>query len=271
MLLKEIFIDMMENQKSNWAKIIKNYLKELDLIIYSLVNTTDLDKRIKEFDSKAWREEIELKTSLTQFIRWKTEIKEEEKLYGNGLDSAILFRARTNTLDLQGRKRINQEDTICPLCQKEEETLNHFILECEKLNSIRCVCLLLSKPLPEDTDDLIKYFLLFLTRKVLFLLSLATACRVVELQALSSQVSFSGDDLFLSYLPEFRAKTESAVRPLPRSFPVRSLRDFVGSLPDELLLCPVRALRLYLSRTASLPSRPRSLFCLSLCSFSLSL
>ena len=94
-----------------------------------------------------------------------------------------------------------------------------------------------------------------LTLKVLFLLSLATARRVGELQALSSQVSFSGDDLFLSYL-----KTESVVRPLPRSFPVWSLRDFVGSLPDELLLCPARALCLYLSRTASLPSRPRSLF-----------
>ena len=81
-----------------------------------------------------------------------------------------------------------------------------------------------------------------LTSKVLFLLSLATAHRVGELQALSSQVSSSGDGLFLSYLLEFQAKTESAVRPLPRSFPVRSLRDFVGSLPDELLLCPARAL-----------------------------
>ena len=99
-----------------------------------------------------------------------------------------------------------------------------------------------------------------LTRKVLFLLSLVTTRCVGELQALSSQVASSGDDLFLSYLPEFWAKTESVVRPLPRSFPVRSLRDFVGSLPDELLLCPVRALRRYLSRTASLPSRPRSLF-----------
>ena len=73
-------------------------------------------------------------------------------------------------------------------------------------------------------------------------------------------MSSSGDDLFLSYLPEFRAKTETSVRPLPHSFLVRSLRDFVGSLPDELLLCPVRALRLYLTRTASLPSCPLSLF-----------
>ena len=99
-----------------------------------------------------------------------------------------------------------------------------------------------------------------LTRKVRFLLCLATARRVGELQALSAQVSSSGGDLFLSYLPEFRAKTESSVQSLPRSFPVRSLRDLVGSLPEEMLLCPVRALRVYLSRTASLPSRPRSLF-----------
>ena len=98
-----------------------------------------------------------------------------------------------------------------------------------------------------------------LTRKVLFLVALATARRVGELQALSAVVSSSGGDLFLSYLPEFRAKAESEARPLPRSFCVRSLVDFVGDLPDELL-CPVRALRCYLSHTASLPSRPRSLF-----------
>ena len=76
-----------------------------------------------------------------------------------------------------------------------------------------------------------------------------------ELQAVSAEVSSSGDDLFLSYLPEFRAESESSC-PLPRSFSVHSLHDFVGDLPDELLLCPVHALRPYLSRTASLPSRP---------------
>ena len=99
-----------------------------------------------------------------------------------------------------------------------------------------------------------------LTRKMLFLLSLATARRVGELQAVSSAVSSSGGDLFLSYLLEFRAKTESSSNPLPRSFRVRSLRDFVGSLPDELSLCPVRALQIYLHRTSSLSPRPRSLF-----------
>ena len=99
-----------------------------------------------------------------------------------------------------------------------------------------------------------------LTRKVLFLVSLATARRVGELQAVSRSVSFSGGDAYLSYLPEFLAKTESASNPLPRSFCVRSLTDFVGDLPDELLLCPVRALRVFLSRTSSISPRPRSLF-----------
>ena len=90
-----------------------------------------------------------------------------------------------------------------------------------------------------------------LSRKVLFFVALATTRRVGELQAISSSVSFSGDDIFLSYLLESRAKSESASNPLPLSFCVRSLRDFVGNITDELLLCPVRALRIYLQRTSS--------------------
>ena len=81
-----------------------------------------------------------------------------------------------------------------------------------------------------------------------------------ELQAVSREVTFSCSDVFLSYPPEFRAKIESSVNPLPRSFCVRSLADFVGDLPEELLLCPVRALWHYISRIASLSPRPRSLF-----------
>ena len=99
-----------------------------------------------------------------------------------------------------------------------------------------------------------------LTHKVLFLLSLATARRVGELHTVSSSVSFSGGDIFLSYLPEFGAKSESAANPLPCSFCVRSLRDFVGTLPGELLLCPVHALQVYLDRTSSLSPHLRSLF-----------
>ena len=99
-----------------------------------------------------------------------------------------------------------------------------------------------------------------LTRKTLFLLSLATAKRVGEIQALSRRVSFSSSAAGLSYVPEFVAKTESALRPLPRSFEVPSLGDFAAGMPEDLLLCPVRALSAYLDRTSGIVNRPRRLF-----------
>ena len=77
-----------------------------------------------------------------------------------------------------------------------------------------------------------------MTRKTLFLTALASAKRVCELQALSRTVSFSASAAAVSYVPEFIAKTESAFRPLPRSFDIQSLSDFAAGLPDEMLLCP---------------------------------
>lgn len=99
-----------------------------------------------------------------------------------------------------------------------------------------------------------------LTKKVLFLIALATARRVGELQAVSETVSFRGSDAFLSFLPEFQAKTEREDNPLPRSFMIKALNEFVENLTEELVLCPVRALKIYLDRTKDIVHRPRSLF-----------
>ena len=99
-----------------------------------------------------------------------------------------------------------------------------------------------------------------LTRKTLFLLALATAKRVGELQALSHRVSFFSSTAGLSYVPEFVAKTGTATLPLPRSFEVQSLGDFAAGLPDEMLLCPVRSLLTYLMRTSTVVNRPCRLF-----------
>ena len=123
-----------------------------------------------------------------------------------------------------------------------------------------------------DLDDVLKHLnsttyepldsapLRELTKKTLFLVSLATAKRVSELQSLSASVASRGQDLSLSYLPSFVAKTESVSNPLPRSFLLKSLEDFVGNLEEERLLCPVRALRIYLARTRSITNRSTSLF-----------
>ena len=99
-----------------------------------------------------------------------------------------------------------------------------------------------------------------LIQKVLFLLALATAERVEELQALSSVVTFVHGDACLSYVTQFVAKSESLTLSIPRSFLVKSLSDFAAGLDDDLLLCPVRALCLYLDRTASLAPLRHHLF-----------
>ena len=99
-----------------------------------------------------------------------------------------------------------------------------------------------------------------LTQKVLFLLALAIAKRVGELQALSSVVTFVHGDACLSYVPQFVAKSESLTRSIPRSFLVKSLSDFAAGLDDDLLLCPVWALRIYLDRIASLAPLRHRLF-----------
>ena len=58
----------------------------------------------------------------------------------------------------------------------------------------------------------------------MFLVSLAMAKWASELQALSSFVSFSSSGACVAYVPEFLAKTESALNPLPRSFVIKYLR-----------------------------------------------
>ena len=70
-------------------------------------------------------------------------------------------------------------------------------------------------------------------------------------------MSFQGEDLVLYCDPFFRAKTESAANPLPRSVIVPSLSDFAGDLPKRVQ-CPVRAIKFLrkAARSASyIPSR----------------
>ena len=92
------------------------------------------------------------------------------------------------------------------------------------------------------------------------MLALATTKRVGELQVLSHIVSFVGGVACLLHVPDFVTKSESLSRSIPRSFLVKSLSDFAAGLDVDLLLCPVRALRVSLDRTLSLAPSRRRLF-----------
>lgn len=91
-------------------------------------------------------------------------------------------------------------------------------------------------------------------------MSLATAKRVEEPQSLSFKVAKQGEDLLLSYMSEFFAKTDTECNPVPRGFRLRNLASFVGQGDEEWLLCPVEALRYRYVTFTHL--RPRNCFSL---------
>ena len=61
-------------------------------------------------------------------------------------------------MELNWRKRGEQNSKLCSYCDKEE-TLKHFLLECDAYNEIRAQHLFLARPYKEDPDELIAYFL----------------------------------------------------------------------------------------------------------------
>ena len=100
-------------------------------------------------------------------------------------------------------------------------------------------------------EPLGKSSLLNLTRKTLILVALALSKRISELQALARPVGFSSHGALLSLVLDFRAKNDNKCRRLGRDFLIRELGSLVGQ-EEEALLCPVRALKVYLKRTEKL-------------------
>ncbi len=108
--------------KSNWLTTFKN------------VN--------KANDHDNWRNNALKKSSLVNYIRHKEKPSLEpyllDKLNFNG--SNLKFKARSNSLDLEGRKKSwsDNNNGLCKLCNLNQvETIDHFMLECRSLDHIR--------------------------------------------------------------------------------------------------------------------------------------
>lgn len=100
-----------------------------------------------------------------------------------------------------------------------------------------------------------------LTKKTLFLVALASAGRISELQAMSKEIGFTQDEAVCAYTQDFLAKNEDPSRPWPRFFSIRSLSGVVGEEDEERYLCPVRALKFYLHKTEALRGSSNRLWC----------
>ena len=103
----------------------------------------------------------------------------------------------------------------------------------------------------------------FLAQKTLFLLALASAKRIGELHALSYRVSHTRDwgEVSFAFVTGFVAKTQdpSSLAPRFEGFTVPALPN-ARKNRNGRLLCPVRAVKVYLDRTASHHPRCERLF-----------
>lgn len=122
------------------------------------MSTHALNSKIQKWADGKWNTERREKESLVLYNSLKNRIK-EEKIYVNRYSSVLLFRARTNTLPLNIRKRHSGEDTFCPLCREAEETFEHFLLHCPRLQEIRTRHINLQRPFIEDSEKIIVDFM----------------------------------------------------------------------------------------------------------------
>ena len=138
-LLKSVFKDIFNKNKDKLIRIISEYMSDLKfsgMSDFMSINESELERRINEYDEKMWIEEINEKSTLVLYRCFKTNIQ-EESFYDNTMESSLLFRARSNTLKLGWRKRYENENVKCQLCDLEEETQEHFIEKCPRLRNIR--------------------------------------------------------------------------------------------------------------------------------------
>lgn len=143
-----------------WMIITNKYLKELRLSYedIGIKSENELKNRSILVDNEKWKNEINSKKTLAIYKEWKKEIR-EEKIYDNRPASEILYRARSNCLPLEDRKRHQGEDIKCKICNAEKEDMEHFILFCPEYENNRMKTTSLQKPYHENTSAIVGHFL----------------------------------------------------------------------------------------------------------------
>ena len=100
-----------------------------------------------------------------------------------------------------------------------------------------------------------------LTIKTTFLVCFALSARTSELQGLAGSVCFGkhATAARLTYVDQFWLKMENSLREVKRELRIPALSELTDE-PEELALCPVRALRIYCRRMRALEANKTRLF-----------
>ena len=138
--IKNVLTNVRGNRNNLWSKRLDEYLGELGLVYGDLesLSKQQIKDRVRDNDIRLWGVELDKLSNVGLYREFKLKIR-EEGCYDNSLGSNLLFKARSNTLQLNDRKRHYKEDkdTSCKLCGEGREDMNHFILKCCKLTSKR--------------------------------------------------------------------------------------------------------------------------------------
>ena len=137
-LMKEIVRNMKEDKDNKWMSGVDKYLRKLGMNREDIgrMDKNEIKRRIKEYDSNIWKSKLMGKKNAKRYFENK-DVMKEERIYDNRFSSVLLFRARTNVLGLNDRQRWKKGDTSCRLCGYEYEDLEHFLLDCKKLEGGR--------------------------------------------------------------------------------------------------------------------------------------
>ena len=158
-ILKYIIEKELNEERTEWSKIVCRYMSNLNLENIFFLSINLIKNRINEFDTNRWKEEIAEKTTLTRYKNYKNNI-EEIKWFKNGFKYSLMMKARADALKLNWRNHRDEANKICDLCKEQIETLEHFLIDCNKLQLIRNKFSILQRPMNNNKESIISKLLL---------------------------------------------------------------------------------------------------------------
>ena len=161
-LLKSIMTHNISLNDTIWVKKTIQYLQEVELNVKDVCDMSIqmIKNKINEKDSDKWRNDIIGKSSLYLYRELKNNIN-EEKWFRNSYKHSIMMNARANTLKLGWRSYFHDNNSLCKLCNEQVETLEHFLIDCQRIQYIRQKYSLLQRPHIENKKDIMRTLLLF--------------------------------------------------------------------------------------------------------------
>ena len=152
-LVRKIFVHRFEHNEGSYAPFISRYMEAVEINLNTIkdVSPKMLKEAVNRWDKLGWREDIEQKTTLRLYAKYKKIA--EVKWHDNTEESTVMMRARLDVLPLGWRQGFRGGNILCPCCSEEMETMEHFAVQCGHYNIIKNRFDFWRKIQSEEEDD----------------------------------------------------------------------------------------------------------------------